>query len=125
MNKLPPALWRRLLTLWNASTLFALALGWPFFASAQPQPQRLNNLASLLLEAAPTRAGETLSFTRPREGWIFISAVASGEGQARLVLDGNELDTILLGSGSGPDLEAMWHVTAGSHVLRAANGSKA
>ncbi|HTL17330.1 MAG TPA: hypothetical protein VL793_08840 [Patescibacteria group bacterium] len=123
MNKPPlTALYcRRLLTLGN--TLLALVL--PFSAPAQPQPRRLNNLTALLLEAAPSRAGETFSFTRPRDGWIFISAGTSGYGEARLVLDGNEQDAILLSNGSGSDHEAMRHVTAGNHVLRAAGGSTA
>src|SRR5664279_255013 len=72
MNR-PPlvvSLCRRLPTRWNTLTLFAgaLVIAWPLSAPAQPQPQRLNNLTALLLEAAPTRAGETFSFTRPREG---------------------------------------------------------
>jgi hypothetical protein len=117
----------RLLARWNTFTIFAVAsvAVWPLSAAAQPQPQRLNNLTALLMEAAPTRASETFSFTRPRDGWIFISAATSGEGEARLALDGNEQDTILLSRGSGPDLEAMRHVAAGNHVLCAASGSTA
>ena len=95
----------------------------PLSAPAQPEPQRLNNLTALLLEAAPIKAGETLSFTRPRDGWIFISAVTSSDREARLVLDGMEQDAILLRTSSGN--EAMRHVTAGNHVLRAASGSMA
>jgi hypothetical protein len=129
MNKLRPTavLRRRLTARWNSLTIFAFALGaiWPLSAPAQPQPQRLNNLAALLLEAATTRDGETFSFTRPLNGWIFISAATSGDGEARLVLDGNEQDTILLSKGSGPDHEAMRHVTAGNHILRAASDSTA
>jgi hypothetical protein len=129
MNKLPPTavLGRRLTARWNTFTIFAFAFVaiWPLSALAQPQLQRLNNLTALLLEAAPTRAGETFSFTRPLTGWIFISAATSGDGEAGLDLDGNEQDTILLRSGSGPDHEAMRHVTAGNHVLRAASGSTA
>ncbi len=130
MNKPPPpAVGCRLPAPWNVFTLFALAvvaIGLPS-AKAQTQPRRLNNLTALLLEAAPATTGETFSFTRPRDGWIFISATTSGDGEARLALDGNEQDTILLGSGSGsgPDHEAMRHVTAGNHVLRAASGSTA
>ncbi len=45
---------------WKTFALFAgaLAAGWPLSGPAQPQPQRLNNLAALLLEASPTRADE-------------------------------------------------------------------
>ncbi|HXP59902.1 MAG TPA: hypothetical protein VN829_05375, partial [Dongiaceae bacterium] len=129
MKKLPltAVLCRGLPARWNTFTIFAVALvaAWPRSAAAQPQPQRLNNLTALLMEAAPTRANETFSFTRPRDGWIFISAATSGGGEARLALDGNEQDTILLSSGGGPDLEAMRHVTAGNHVLCAASGSMA
>lgn len=129
MNR-PPlvvSLCRRLPTRWNTLTLFAgaLVIAWPLSAPAQPQPQRLNNLTALLLEAAPTRAGETFSFTRPRDGWVFISAATTGDGEARLTLDGNEQDTILLSGGAGPAHEAMRHVTAGDHLLRAAAGSTA
>src|SRR5262245_14126530 len=78
------------------------------------------------MAAAPTRAGETFSCTPPRDGWIFISAAISGDGEARLALDGNEQDIILPSSGSGgSDREVMRHVTAGNHVLRAANSSVA
>src|SRR5208283_3727026 len=105
MNELPVAvvLCRGLPARWNTFTLFAVAFvaAWPLSAAAQPQPQRLNNLTALLIEAAPSRASETFSFTRPRDGWIFISAAASGGGEARLALDGNEQDTILLSSWSG------------------------
>ena len=129
MNR-PPfvvSLCRRLPTRWNTLTLFAgaLVIAWPLSAPAQPQPQRLNNLTALLLEAAPTRAGETFSFTRPRDGWVFISAATTGDGEARLTLDGNEQDTILLSGGAGPAHEAMRHVIAGDHLLRAAAGSTA
>src|ERR1035437_2141986 len=111
MNRPPlvASLCRRLPTRWNTLTLFAgaLVIAWPLSAPAQPQPQRLNNLTALLLEAAPTRAGETFSFTRPRDGWVFISAATTGDGEARLTLDGNEQDTILLSGGAGPPHEAM------------------
>jgi hypothetical protein len=129
MNKLfyTANLCRRLSVRWNTSTTLAVALmaAWSVTAPAQPQPQRLNNLTALLLEAAPTKAGETFSFSRPRDGWIFISASISEDGEARLVLDGNEQDTILLSSGSSPEREAIRHVTAGNHVLGPANDSKA
>jgi hypothetical protein len=115
----------RLPARWNTFTIFAFAfVAWPLSGLAQQQPQRLNNLTALLLEAATTSAGEIFSFTRPLNGWIFISAVPSGDGEARLVLDGNEQDTIVL-SGSGPDHEVMRHVTAGNHLLRAAGASTA
>jgi hypothetical protein len=127
MNKPPAAaLRRRLPACWTFSILaVAFTEIARFSAPAQPQPQRLNNLTALLLEAAPTRAGETFSFTRPRDGWIFISAATSGGGEAKLALDANEQDPILLSGGSGPDHEAMRHVTAGNHVVGAATGSAA
>ena len=122
-----PLLCRRWPGRWSPFSVFAGALvsAWTLSAPAQPQPERLNNLTALLLEAAPARTGQPFSFTRPRDGWIFISAVTSGEGEARLALDGNEQDTILLSSREGSDREAVRHVTAGSHVLRAARGSTA
>jgi hypothetical protein len=129
MNKLLPTALRcrRLPAPWNAFTIvaFAIVAVWPLSAPAQPQPQRLNNLTALLLEAAPGRAGETFSFTCPRNAWIFISAATGGDGEARLALDGNEQDTILLNSSTGLNHEAMRHVTSGNHVLRAASGSTA
>src|SRR5260370_19685133 len=100
MNKLAPiaVLDRRLPAHWKAFTIFSVALvaTWPLSSPAQPQPQRLNNLTALLLEATPNGACETFSFTRPRDGWIFISAATSADGEARLALDGSEHDTILL-----------------------------
>src|SRR5215467_5203550 len=127
MNKLPPTpeLGRRLPAAWNIFVMLAFVNIWPLSAPAQPQPQRLNNLTALLLEAAPTRAGETFSFTCPRTGWVFISAATSGDDEVRLALDGNEKETILLTNGAGSAREAMRHVTAGNHVLRAAAGSAA
>ena len=82
MNKLPPiaVLGPRLAAPWDVFTFFVVAFVtlWTLSAPAQPQPLRLNNLTALLLEAAPTRAGQTFSFTRPLDGWIFISAATSG-----------------------------------------------
>ena len=67
MNQPPLAalLCRRWPTRWNTFTFFAGALvaAWPLSAPAQPQPQRLNNLTALLMEAAPTSTGEAFSFT--------------------------------------------------------------
>jgi hypothetical protein len=126
MNKPSPAA-EHLPAHWKAFAVFLVALvaALPHSAPAQPQPQRLNNLTALLLKSTPARTGETFSFTRPGDGWIFISATTSGDGETRLALDGNEQDTILLASGAGPDHEAMRHVTGGNHVLRHAKGSTA
>jgi hypothetical protein len=127
MNKLPPiaVLGQRLPARWDVFSFFVVALLTLWTLCASAQPRRLNNLTALLLEAAPTRAAETFSFTRPRDGWIFISAATSGGGEALLVLDGNEREAILLSGGDGPYHEAMRHVTTGNHVLLAASGSRA
>ena len=95
--------WRGLPARWNTLSIFtvAFAAAWPLSAVAQPQIQRLNNLTALLLDAAPTTTGEALAFTRPLEGWIFISADTSGGGEVRLVLDGNDRDPVLLSRGGG------------------------
>src|SRR5437764_14290385 len=114
MNKLPSAVVLcRLPARWNTFTIFAVASVAVLQVStpAKSEVQRLNNLTALLLEVAPTRADETFSFTRPLNGWIFISAATTGDSEARLVLDGNEQNPILLSRAGGPEQEAMRHVT--------------
>jgi hypothetical protein len=85
-------------------------------AQAQPQVRRLNNFTAFLLDSASLNSAETVSFTRPLEGWIFISAGPGDTGEHALILDGNERDPILLAGG-----EAMRHVAAGTHALSIAS----
>ena len=118
MKKLPPAvLYRRLPARWIDFTIFAVAFvaTWPLSAPAQPQPQRLNNLTALLLEAAPTGVGETFSFTRPRDGWIFISANYKGQGTVRIILD-KANDPVIVHDADG-GIPSVVHPSVGPHFL--------
>src|SRR5262249_20535105 len=47
-----------------------------------------NNLVSQLLEvAAVSKSGNAFAFTRPGEGWIFLSASYKGKGKLTILLD--------------------------------------
>src|SRR5262245_28120091 len=51
--------------------------------------KKWNNLVAELLEvAAVSKAGNGFKFTRPREGWIFLSAAYQGKGKLTIRLDG-------------------------------------
>src|SRR5579872_3454581 len=96
-----------------------LVAGLATVAQAQPPVQRLNNLSALLLDSASVSSGQTVSFARPRDGWIFISAGPVGAVDLALIFDGNERDPIQLVGG-----EAMRHVTAGIHTLRVGGSAR-
>src|SRR5258708_568957 len=50
--------------------------------------KKLNNLVSeLLAVSAVSKSSEPFRFTRPSDGWIFISAICKGMGTARVILD--------------------------------------
>ena len=84
-----------------------------------PEPQRINNLAALLLDVVPAPTTESFSFVRARDGWIFLSFTTHGEGKIRLILDKASPGEALInpGPGGGPTHEAMHYVTKGHHTL--------
>ena len=55
------------------------------------EEQKLNNLVSRLLEVSTlTNSSQSFSFSRSRDGWIFISWKTKGEGTLRVVLDSSD-----------------------------------
>lgn len=67
--------------------------------------RRRNNLVSELLEvSAVAKSGNSFRFTRPVEGWIFVSAACQGRGKLTILLDdapGAE-PVVLHDAGAGP-----------------------
>ncbi|MCX5772517.1 MAG: hypothetical protein NTZ09_19910 [Candidatus Hydrogenedentes bacterium] len=83
--------------------------------------KRLNNLVSELLEASSiSKAGNSFSFTRPDEGWIFISAAHTGKGTCSITLDNTPPGGAIVVSGPAASnvAEAARYVTKGEHTLR-------
>lgn len=79
--------------------------------------KRLNNLASELLEVASiSQSRQRFAFTRPSDGWIFVSAACNG--MARVVLDPETRgDTVIVHDGAG-GREAMRYVAKGAHAIQ-------
>ena len=92
----------------------------PSDSTSVPESRKLNNLVTLLLDAAPAGTAETFPFARSSDGWIFISLTTHGEGAVRLTLDETSpAETpIHPARGSGTTYEAMHHVAKGRHTLR-------
>jgi len=91
-------------------------------AESPPSPQKkLNNLVSELLEVSSiSRSSEPFRFTRPNDGWIFISAKGKGQGTATVILD-KELpgDRLMVHEVESPAPgEAMRFVTKGEHNIQ-------
>ena len=86
---------------------------------AVPEPQRINNLAALLLDVVPAPTTESFPFVRASDGWIFLSFTTHGEGKIQLTLDkaSHGEAPINPAAGSGPTHEAMRYLTKGRHTL--------
>jgi hypothetical protein len=99
-----------------ARGLAATSDGNPAFA----EPQRINNLAALLLDVVPAPATESFPFVRGSDGWIFLSFTTHGEGKIRLTLDKASPAEAPLNPapGSGPTYEAMHYLSKGRHTLQ-------
>src|SRR5436190_9355733 len=79
--------------------------------------RKLNNLVSDLLDVASvSKSGESFTFTRSSDGWVFISS--TGKGTARVILDKESDAVIFHGPESSPRHEAMRFVTKGQHTIR-------
>src|SRR5262249_27680537 len=87
--------------------------------------KKQNNLVSELLEvAAVSRSGNSFTFTRPDEGWIFLSASYKGNGNLTILLDDapGRAAVALHAAGSaderGAPAEAVRRVAKGEHRVR-------
>src|SRR4051812_22887203 len=59
--------------------------------------RKRNNLVSELLEVSSISKGShSFTFRRPREGWIFISAMSQGKGKTRIILDKESRDNAVI-----------------------------
>ncbi len=82
--------------------------------------RKLNNLVSELLEvSAISKSSNSFTFTRSRDGWIFISATYTGKGIVRIFLDqAPRGDAILVNDADGGKLgEGMRYVTKSKHTI--------
>jgi hypothetical protein len=87
--------------------------------------KKRNNLVSDLLEvAAISKSASSFKFTRPGEGWVFLSAAYKGKGKLRILLDDASggapvvLHAAENGAGPGAIAEAVRRVANGEHKLR-------
>src|SRR6516165_9746370 len=73
-----------------------------------------NNLVTELLDVASiSKPGRTFTFTRPDDGWVFLTARRQGKGTVRIVLDERPIDAV------GDSLiEMARHVAKGEHRIR-------
>ena len=83
--------------------------------------QKRNNLVTELLEVASiSEPGRAFTFTRPDDGWVFLTARRQGKGTVRIVLDERPGDDAVVArdaDGDGP-IEAVRHVARGEHRIR-------
>lgn len=87
--------------------------------------KKRNNLVSELLEvAAVSKSGNSFTFTRPGEGWIFVSAAYKGKGKLSISLDNGSGSTPVVlyaadSEGEGNSLaEAVRRVAKGQHRIQ-------
>jgi hypothetical protein len=108
-----------------SSTLIVLIVS-PLANGAEPTVpfsvaiKRNNLVTELLSVSAISQPGSSLTFTRPREGWVFISALCAGRGSINFVIDDATKDDPIAVNGSdrSKPVEAVRHVTRGGHRLR-------
>jgi hypothetical protein len=82
--------------------------------------KRQNNLVSVLFESTSIRpGGQTVSFSRPSDGWIFVSADWKGTGGVRL-FDPDDASSAKQDERSAAEspAELMRFVTKGQHRIR-------
>jgi hypothetical protein len=82
---------------------------------------RRNNLVSGLLEVASVPPGtHSFTFTRPGDGWVFVTASCRGRGTVRVGLEGGQGGDMLAvtDAGGGRTAEAVRLVAKGEHRLR-------
>ena len=81
--------------------------------------RKLNNFASELLNAKPGES-ERFAFTRPSDGWIFVSLSCEGTGAVRVLLDKeSSAESLVAEEVPGrPEREAIRWVGKGRHTLQ-------
>jgi hypothetical protein len=80
--------------------------------------RKLNNLVTQLLEATlVSKSGNAFSFTRPRPGWILVSADCKGTGTLKIALDKESDPLIVRENGADGIEEAVRYVEKGQHTL--------
>jgi hypothetical protein len=82
--------------------------------------KKRNNLVSELLEVSSiSKTGNSLTFTRSRAGWVFVSAAYHGRGAVRIVLDkASGGDPLIIHDADGDGLdEAVRYVPQGEHQV--------
>ncbi len=88
------------------------------------EPKVLNNLVTELVNIKSISAKpayQEISFTNPREGWIFVSASTSvkNDDVVKISIDADKEDAVLkYQSGDATTKETMRFLTAGEHKLR-------
>ncbi|MBI3923549.1 MAG: LamG domain-containing protein [Armatimonadetes bacterium] len=105
---------------------------WPKKATwrkAAPGAKALNNLVTQLLNVKPKASDKELTFTNPRDGWVYVSSRAEvvGEGQLSLFLNSSEVGGALTchKGGTGDQQEAMRFVPAGKQTIRVESTGRA
>src|SRR5436190_19895677 len=106
----------------NARLIAAIVISVCEFAGAAgggmlfSEERKLNNFVSELLEASSiSKSGESCTFTRSSDGWIFISSTCNGT--ASIIMD--KSDTVIVHDATGsPRREAMRFVTRGEHTIK-------
>ena len=82
--------------------------------------KKRNNLVSELLEVGSiSKAGNAFAFTRPRAGWVFVSASCRGTGKVSIALDKLiPADSLIVHGADGGKLdEAVRWVSEGEHRI--------
>ncbi len=83
--------------------------------------KKRNNLVSELLEVSSiSKSSNSFTFTRSREGWIFISSTYGGNGTARIILDpASGGDPVIVHDADGGMVgEGTRYVTKGRHTIQ-------
>jgi hypothetical protein len=83
--------------------------------------KKLNNLVSELFKASSiSKSSNSFTFSRPSEGWIFISATYNGKGTAHIILDkASSGEAVIAHGADGGHLdEAVRYVAKGEHQIR-------
>ena len=99
-----------------------LPLAKPDWLSRYEQTKEMNNLVAELLNisGSQTKSTNHYAFTNPRNGWVFISSIASIQGNDRvfITLDHDSKPAISHQKGQAGPREAMRYLPIGKHTLR-------
>jgi hypothetical protein len=81
--------------------------------------KKRNNLVTDLIEVSSiATSGKSLRFTRPGNGWIFLSLACRGNGKVRINLDKDVNLVAVHSTEAAKTAEAMRYVTNGVHEIR-------